>query len=124
MSGINLKEMDVSDMVDIIHFLFEEDNHFTSEESVKSRSGLRTTMYQDLYGTEYKYKPGNQPADSGRQYTHSYDPDSDGFGSMSGEDSLKPFNPKELATKGFIPSTQFDPTAASPFGSVLDAPFG
>ena len=50
MSGKTLGDMEAGDMVDVIHFLFEEDSHYVSEESAKSRTGVRVSLYKDLYG--------------------------------------------------------------------------
>lgn len=42
-------------MMDVLHFLFEED--FTSsEEAARSRSAIRDTIFRDLYGVSYSFK--------------------------------------------------------------------
>jgi len=113
--------------MDVVHFIFEEDSHYTSEESAKSRSNVRVVLYRDMYGARYKYeykdqKPGTKPS---TQYSYDYQPDED-LGMLSNEEAAKPFNPKEMQpeTIPYTPVTSFDPTADNPFGGTLDAPFG
>lgn len=51
-------------MLDVLHFLFEEDFTATSEDHARSRSGIRDALYKDFYGTTYPYKmkpPKNAP---------------------------------------------------------------
>lgn len=118
MSGIRIGSMDAEDALDILHFLFEEDNHFVSEESAISRSGLRDTIYRDLYNREYKYKYTPKKRPTGPRNN------ADDFGTFNVEDadamSVTPFNPRE--TKPYVPPTPFDPTKQNPFEGVLDGP--
>lgn len=102
-------------MLDVIHYLFEDDNHYVSEESAKSRSGLRTSIYRSLYNTTYPY-PYQDAEASGRR-AHIDDTE------LGVSESLpEPFNPKkDMPTKGFVPATEFDPDAQTPF-SALDGP--
>lgn len=103
-------------MVSILHFFFEEDNHYTSEESAKSRSSLREAFYRDLYNKEYRY----------RYVGSKENQKSEDFGTFSDDQadalSINPFNPKEKETKPYIPPTPVDANSASPFGGVLDGP--
>lgn len=112
-------EMEAGDMLDVLHFLFEEDNHYVSEESQTSRSGLRVTMYRDLYGTEYKYAVSTkktQTSNSSDLY------DGADLGYMSDSDASKPFKPKGFEeVKPYVPASDFDPYAERPFDG-LDAP--
>lgn len=109
--GINLKEMEVSDMLDVIHYIFEEDSAFVSQEQLQTRDGVRVKMYRELYDRSYKYsrvpKKDGDIAD--------FDED---FEDMTPVDPLKP------PTKGYVPPTDFDPDSPNPFGGVLDAPIG
>ena len=43
-------------MLDVLHFLFEEDFTSTSEDHARSRSTIRTTLYGDMYGVTYRFK--------------------------------------------------------------------
>lgn len=53
-------EMEASDMLDVLHFLFEEDFTSSSEEHARSRSAIRSTLYSDMYGVTYRFKM-NEP---------------------------------------------------------------
>jgi hypothetical protein len=109
--GINLKEMEVSDMLDVVHYIFEEDSTFVSQEQFQSRDSFRVKMYRDLYERSYNYsrvpKKSNGITD--------FDED---FEDMTPVDPLKP------PTKGYVPPTDFDASRPNPFGGVLDAPIG
>jgi hypothetical protein len=89
-------------MLDVLHFFFEEDSRYVSEEEARSVSALRTTIYGELYGTTYRYQMKSR--------------------SNSGNSSGDYSDPNEL--KPYIPPTEFDPESLNPFGSVLDAPIG
>lgn len=104
-------------MVDVLHFLFEDDSVHGSEEHMKSQSSVRASIYRTLYNTTYKYEY-KDPKSKGRQYSYSFDSE-DGL-----DTPIKPFDPKELngPTKSFVAPTSFDPAATNPFGGVLDAP--
>ncbi len=100
MHGINLPEMDLSDMLDVIHYFYEEDLNFSSHEQLQMTEKRRVHIYREMYQTEYKYQ-------------------------VSGSsDSVTPFDPAAGEAKPYIPPTDFDPDSYSPFGSVLDAPIG
>jgi len=122
MSGLRILEMGVGDMLDVIHFMFEEDSHYVSEESVKSRSEFRTAIYDSLYGVEYKYKY-NAGKQSGNQ-AHMYEDASD-MDYMSDAESQQAFSPSEIKEPMKPPAqtpTKFDFDADNPFSGVLDAP--
>ena len=108
-------------MLDLLHFYFEEDNNYSSEEQMKSRSKVRENIYRDLYNTEYKYavEETRQAGTSGATANFDLgDPLEDAAG------DLKPFDPLAGPPKPYIPPTKFDPDAAKPFGNILDAPLG
>lgn len=126
MNGLQLSSMEASDMLDVVHTLFEEDNAFVSEEQMKSKLAIRDSVYTTLYGIkDFKYKyvaPKNaktSQATAGMSATQDLD-----FGFPEDED-IKPFNPREPEpTKPFIPPTKIDLDDVKPFGSILDAPLG
>ena len=91
-------------MLDVLHFLFEEDSRFATAEEAESVSAGRTALYKDLYNVDYKYKIKPQGKKSGNSGEFSY----------SDPDEVKPY----------IPPTEFDPDSFNPFGQVLDAPIG
>jgi hypothetical protein len=101
--GLSLAEMELSDMLDVIHFFFEEDSRFVSAEEAEGVSGLRTSLYRNMYGTSYRY--GSSKSKNTGLSADSYSEFSD-------------------VTKPYIPPTEFDPGRPNPYGSLLDAPIG
>jgi hypothetical protein len=101
--GLRLAEMELSDMVDVLHYLFEEDSRFGTAEEAEALSSLRTALYSTMYNITYRY-----PVKS----------------SGSRSKSSNEFSPSTEELKPYIPPTEFDPDSHNPFGSVLDAPIG
>jgi hypothetical protein len=110
-SGLKLVEMDAADMVDVLHYYFEDDLNIVSQEQVAAKSESRSVIYRTLYGTTYKYR-----VDTGMK--------SETASSSTSFDDLVPFDPSNSVTKPYVPPTEFDPDAATPFGMTLDAPLG
>lgn len=108
--------MEASEMVDVIHYLFEEDaSRYSSGEQAEAVSAMRTQLYLS-YGKTYQYAVKGSKS-SGKSYipkgaAADYGFDDDPLAGMSGE------------TKSYIPPTDFNPDSALPFGSDLDAPLG
>jgi hypothetical protein len=104
--------MDAVEMLDIIHFLFEDDMRYSTAEEVQAQSKFRTNFYR-LYGKEYKYGSDSSAGTTygGRTYVPA-----------GGADEFDP-SPVD-ARKPYVAPTKFNPEAANPFGSVLDAPLG
>jgi hypothetical protein len=116
--NIKLKEMEASEMLDVIHFLFEEDNTYVSKEDVISNSELRKYLYEGLYNKKYKYYIDPSDFDvtkksRGRNYV-----------SDSSFDDT-PFDPlAEGSHKGFTPATELKEDEYLPFGPALEPPIG
>lgn len=89
-------------MLDVVHYLFEEDSRYSSAEEAESVSAMRSSIYGRLYETTYRY--GIKPRGKSGQMDSSF----------NDSNELKPY----------IPPTEFDPTSTNPFGSALDAPIG
>lgn len=112
-------------MLDVLHFIFEEDWVPASPEMVEARSEVRIALYRDMYGTEYNYKVSKKDKDvksGGRRYTDramddTYTNDLDDLAAE------KPFDPRTAPPKPFTPASKFDPDSAMPFEG-LDAPLG
>ncbi len=85
-------------MLDVIHYLYEEDLHYSNIEEARWLDAKRKHIYKELYDVDYKYFSSTEIADQGST-------------NEAGE-----------AVKPYIPPTEFDPEALVPFGSVLDAP--
>jgi hypothetical protein len=100
--GLSLAEMELSNMLDVVHFLFEEDSRFVSAEEAEGVGALRTSIYRDLYGVRYRYASAKRKT---RNLSEDY------YGDLN-------------ETKPYIPPTEFDPTTANPYGDLLDAPIG
>lgn len=101
----------MSDMLDVIHYIFEEDSVFVSSEQLQTKEGFREKMYREMYSRSYNYS--RKPKDASG--VTDFDPE---FEDVTPVDPLKP------PTKGYVPPTDFDPSRPSPFGGVLDAPLG
>jgi hypothetical protein len=99
-NGVNLLEMELSEMLDVIHYFYEEDLNFSSHEQLKMAEQRRIHIYREMYLTEYKYAL------------------------TTSSDEVVPFDPAGGGTKSYIPPTEFNPDSSNPFGSVLDAPIG
>ncbi len=117
MSGLALKEMEASEMIDVLHFFFEEDLFVVSEEEMEAKSSVRTALYQSFYGETYKYaykKNDRNRSASG----NSFDPNE-----FHNED-LIPFDPSAppKPTKPYTPPTDFVEESPLPFGELLDGP--
>ena len=103
--------MESSEMLDVLHYFFEDDLRYGSGDEAKAQDKLRKELYR-LYGRDYKYgssSPGTTYG--GRAYVSS-----DGVDSFD----VSPVD----ARKPYVAPTQFNPESANPFGSVLDAPLG
>jgi hypothetical protein len=118
MNGLNLAEMDASDMLDVLHYMFETDYTPPSEESARSKSAIRESIYPALYNTPYRYAlPKDKTPKDGR-FGVPDDIDLD----VEDEPLPDPFSPKPKTVKPFTPASTFDPDAKLPFGGALDAP--
>lgn len=112
-------------MVDVIHYMFETDaESILTGEQAEARDALRSYLYTELYGREYKYASpklrsgvtGKIDEPLGDDYLY--------------EDMPKPVDPFERSgggsseVKPYIKPTTLDPGSSRPFGNVLDAPLG
>ena len=115
MSGLRLGEMDSAEMLDVIHVIFEEDyTNAVNGEQVDAKSNVRKIIYKEFYEKEYKHSSSSktdysdlEPEERGYDYS-----------------DVVPFDPAKAERKPFVPSTDFNPDAALPFGKTLDAPMG
>lgn len=114
MSGVQLLELSPSDLLDVLHFLFEEDaGSVMSAEHGEARDAMRDSIYESMYKTEYTFKASKKQNDfSGIDLP------------LDDEDVPVPVDPfaRSGYVKPYTPATDFDPSATNPFGSVLDAP--
>ncbi len=112
--------------MNVLHYLFEEDMRYSSENEISAKSAVREETYRRFYGREYPYKYVKpKEKNSYEDYEDEYDPD-DPYGLKSNK-SFQPFDPvdagdPDFTHKGFTPATDFDGMADNPFDGILDAP--
>jgi hypothetical protein len=111
---VDLHSLCATDFLDILHFYFETDANVASGEQAEARDAMRSQIYSELYGREYKYGIKSSKVNDFSALDDPYD------------DMPTPVDPmeKSFATKPYVPPTTFDEEASRPFGSVLDAPLG
>lgn len=115
MHGVRLSELDMSDMLDVFHYFFEEDALWSSTaEHAEAKDAVRTEVYSGLYSRTYNYA-----AAKSRQI------DFDNIDAPL-DDMPIPVDPFERSNsvKPYTPATDFNPDAQRPFGQILDAPLG
>jgi hypothetical protein len=108
--------MEVSDMLDVIHYLFEEDAIVTSEAEFDTKNSARDVIYETVYNRKFAYSTKN----------------SKDFNAADGQYSSEPFDKegnyipsKTNNVKPYVPPTNFNPDSDNPFGSVLrEGPLG
>ncbi len=109
MSQVRLAEMDAADMLDVIHYIYEEDIDYSSQEHAQMVENRRIAIWNTLYGSSYKYtvyKKSNE------------------YGDGEIED-FTPFDPTQRNNvKPYFPPTDISADDSDPFGGVLDAPIG
>jgi hypothetical protein len=119
-NGLNLKEMEASDMLDVLHYFIEEDMNYSSAEHAEGRSRTREILYQDFYGQNYKYATSR----NGSQYASASGSISKDFDSPyeNEEETLVPFDPLKGPTKSFVPATPVNAAMSRPFGAAIEEP--
>lgn len=111
MAGIRLEELETRDMLDVLHYLFEEDLSIFSPEHFEAKNKTRKTVYPILLGKQYKY--ASQDTSSNDYLLDDFDDSSVSKQKISRE------------VKPYMPPTNFNPDAPNPFGSALrEAPLG
>jgi len=108
--------MEVSDMLDVIHYLFEEDAIVTSEAEFDTKNSARDVIYETVYGRKFAYSAKK----------------SKDFNDADGQYSSEPFDAegnyipsKTNNVKPYVPPTNFNPDSENPFGGILrEAPLG
>lgn len=104
--------MELSEMLDVLHYYMEEDYNFSSPEQVDAKAKLRKTIYRTMYNTEYRFGANTS---SNKNVTAS------GI-DLDNLESVEPVDPLKGPTKSYVPPTDFNPESIKPFGDVLDAP--
>jgi hypothetical protein len=113
MSGLQISELSSSEMLDVIHVLFEEDyTSAVSGEQVDAKNKIRKIMYKEFYDKTYMH--------GGSSNDYSEEP----LGAQVDYSDVTPFDPKKAAVKPFVPATDINENSPKPFGKVLDGPLG
>ena len=119
MNGLRLNQMEMSEMLDVIHYIFEEDMTFSTGEQADAQTDIRKSLYKELYHKDYKYNRS-----SGKKNTASGFDDIDGL--MEENEPIVPVDPvkESQKVKAYTPPTNLNSDSPLPFGNVLDAPIG
>jgi hypothetical protein len=114
-NGLQLASMEFSDMLDVLHYFLEDDMNYSTAEQAEARDKTRSSIYSDLYHSEYKYasRKSDVSASGGMDFD----------APQASEPELKPFEPKKKP-KPYIEPTSVNANAPKPFGDVLDSPLG
>lgn len=119
MSGLRLPAMEATEMLDVMHYLMEEDNH-QDRDAAAAQTEARKVLYKELYNREYKY--GYVGKGSKETDYDALDDPANGWGEF---EDIQPFDPTTPRTvKPYVEPTEFDPDSSDPFGGLLDGPVG
>lgn len=123
MNGLNIPEMEASNMLDVLHYLFEEDFRYSGYEEAKYKDEMRKHLYSNMYERTYDYVQTSPDVDDD-DYTGDNISDLKELPEASEpeEEVINPFNPRAKNLKPFVPATELDESSATPFGSILDEP--
>lgn len=119
-NGLRLATMEASDMLDVIHYFFEEDYRYSTYEESAFKDQFRTNIYKELYQAEYRY--------SSSEIKENYkDFDAQALDKpIEPVEVIEPFNPRARAkeVKPYVEPTDLSVDSDKPFGSILDQPLG
>jgi hypothetical protein len=114
--------MEATAMLDVLHYFFEDDLNYSTSEQAEARDNMRSALYTQLYGEDYKYSSGVSPSAEGGVRAN-----------FDLEEEIRPVDLKDRKTDSFNPAmppkpyvrpTPVNLNAARPFGNVIDAPLG
>lgn len=118
MSGVKLDELDMADMADVLHYMFEEDMRYVSAEQAEAVSKSRSMLYRELYSQEYAYSFSSSLG----SLAASIDPPL-GADEEDMESDIRPIDiARQSMAKPYVQPTYLDEDSAKPFGTTLDAP--
>lgn len=112
--------MEATDMLDVIHYFFEDDLNYSTPEQAEARDKMRSSLYGQLYQTTYKYATGANSSKSQASYKD-FDLEPEITPVELKERKVDSFNPA-MPPKPYVAPTPVNANSARPFGSVLDAP--
>jgi hypothetical protein len=88
--------MEASNMLDVLHYFFEEDLFYSTVEQAEGRDRSRVAIYQDFYNSSYAYSTTTGSTASGKGYTKNFDDYE--FISEEEEEKIVPFDPLQINT--------------------------
>lgn len=108
--------MEAQDMLDVLHYFFEEDVFYSTAEQADGRDRARQAIYRDFYNSSYAYASSRSSQD-GQGVSRNFD-------NLSIDEEITPFDPmqKQQPTKPFISPTPVNASSPLPFGDTLDGP--
>ena len=112
--------MNASDMLDVLHYFFEDDMNYASAEQADAKDRTREIIYQDFYGHKYAYS--NTQAGTSSNYSASGQGIVRDFNADDEEEKIEAFDPMKKPPKSFVPATKVNAASPKPFGAVLDEP--
>lgn len=119
-------------MMDVLHFLFEEDFTASSEDHAYSRSAIRDHMYTTLYGVTYSFKMPARKDANGRTIKAGNASGSNEFDYSDFEAALAaeqetfdarkndPFSPRKPASKPTASKAKFVSGDSVPVNQTFD----
>ena len=114
MNGLRLSELEMSDMLDVMHFYMEEDfSQASSAEQSEAKDKARELIYKSLYNRTYTFGRSSKDYKTANSSGEFYD-----------DEEIVPVDPLKEPTKSYVPATDFNPESSKPFGDLLDAPIG
>lgn len=123
MHGVWLKELSSTDMLDVLHYMFEDDALSSpSGEHLEAKEKVRISLYKELYNRDYKYASA---ASRGGDFI----PQSMQEEELTADEIPVPVDPMQRSsspfpTKRYIPPTQVNENSIKPFGTNIDSPLG
>jgi hypothetical protein len=119
MSGLQLSSMELSDMLDVIHVIFEEDHtNILSGEHIEAKEKVRQIVYRDFY--ERKPQFGGSSIRDNIPETI----EKDGYYGEEAAEEIKLFDPSGSTVKPYMALSDVDSSSIKPFGKEIDAPLG
>ena len=121
-NGLQLASMRPNDMLDVLHYFFEDDLDYSTAEQAKVRGNVRTHIYEGMYESKYKYLPDDESSQTASgDYSATQD-----FDSEEEDDLIDPFasSKEKKVVKPFMKATTMGPDEDNPFDNILDAPLG
>jgi hypothetical protein len=108
----------VSDLLDVAHYMFEQDHAALDEDQAKARDSLRKAVYVNLY----KRKTYGWEMATGNRASGDSSPDIDV--PMDSADMMSPATLPKYEHKPFIPATQIDVDSPLPIAGLKESPLG